>query len=80
MPFNHQGGDPLLSKCKIVQLFCRAAHTVARLQAAWDRLKEGKVKKMVDDYMEKYRSHIYTSKEDEMEDITAEDVQEKYER
>ena len=36
----------------------------------------GKVKKMVDDYMEKYKKYIYKSKEDEMEDITAEDVQE----
>ena len=31
---------------------------------------------MVEDYMEKYKHHIYKNKEDEMEDITAEDVQE----
>ena len=39
-------------------------------------VKGHKVKKMVDDYTEKYKSHTYKSKEDEMEDITAEDVQE----
>lgn len=39
-------------------------------------VKEGKVKTMVDDYMEKYKKYIYKSKEYAMEDITAEDVQE----
>ena len=36
--------------------------------------KEGNVKKMVDDNMEKYRKYIYKRNEDEMEDITAEGV------
>ena len=31
---------------------------------------------MPDDYMEKYKKYIYKSKEDEMVDVTTEDVQE----
>lgn len=39
-------------------------------------IKEGKVQKIVDDYMENTKKYIYKSKEDELEDIMAEDVQE----
>ena len=34
------------------------------------------MKKIADDYMEKCKTYIYRSNEDEMEDITAEDVRE----